>query len=995
MAQSAGVRVVRRPMGLVSASMVLFVLTTIGATAQDWWKPYSPPCTERENVFEFTEKPAVKLVGKDRYEITFAVKGYCDVTVAIVDPDPTKELVKGRGIVVRHLASGVLGPNAPPPFQKNSLKQTLIWNGKDDLDTYVKGPERMQVRVMLGLKPVFDKLLGTWDPKNIPGFVLGIAIDADGAYVWIRGQGSFGHVTIRKFDHDGKYVMTLTPPPSHLPESKLGGRSYIEWAPGVRSHHGPLMQEDIGYAGNVLPGVGGRGLVDFQPAIINGKMYFCNAGPGYRSGKEESMCYYIYTDGSTDVRGLTARLFMPGMMGHEYPRFAASPDGKWLYVTGVGSVSHSDANAPLVMRMAVDGDGLAERLIGEATFTRKGATSTPGSDNEHLNNPTGIDTDSSGRIYVCDNYNNRVQIFSPEGAWLKTIEAERPHLVCVHKKTGAIYLQHKGRVMGRTVNRLTKFASFDRPVEEFHIDGIQTAVMALDSWTPKPRIWVAGGLHRMSVTTTGSYQDRSGPSVTVWEEDGQTLRQIVDFDAEAEKAAGAQYIGRWEGSCYDKVVCDPTRETLWWCWEKNQASRVAFDLRSGAVLGEFWLRGAADDIAFCKRGYLHVHFNPGFYMPGVGRLDPDNKALYDGMSTKWRLPRSQVYTLKEVPYDYGIEKPPWRGVLPVKDQPGAKYFQDGFGVNMRSDVAEQCNIYYVPKMEEAGWLAADIGRSVRDMLGQGSGPSRYPDFLRSIQELEKRGEAVYYIRRRPGIPLSGGTIWTFDSTGELRDECAVIADKLVVGSFIDEDGFLYFANDGARVIDGKPFLYRRGGNFGADEPISKYNWTPVTYTFVKTRPRDVRWLLNKAVVRLEPRPERPVDLVPYGPFGPPYGPDAGMWVEGVEWMYAGYSPAVPAGCTCPSTRAHLDWFKRSYIPEAYRRSIGILDTNGNVILHVGRYGNYDDALRMRPGTDGIALTLPRFISGTDNYMCFDDWGERLVVLKLTYHAEESATVVRP
>ncbi len=102
-----------------------------GLAEDEWWKPYSPPQVERENVFAFTEKPTVKLVGPDRYEISFAVDskggsadgGYCDVTVAIVDPDPARELVKGRGVVVRHLASGVLGSNAPEPLQKNSLKQ--------------------------------------------------------------------------------------------------------------------------------------------------------------------------------------------------------------------------------------------------------------------------------------------------------------------------------------------------------------------------------------------------------------------------------------------------------------------------------------------------------------------------------------------------------------------------------------------------------------------------------------------------------------------------------------------------------------------------------------------------------------------------------------------------------------------------------------------------------------------------------------------------------
>ena len=36
--------------------------------------------------------------------------------------------------------------------------------------------------------------------------------------------------------------------------------------------------------------------------------------------------------------------------------------------------------------------------------------------------------------------------------------------------------------------------------------------------------------------------------------------------------------------------------------------------------------------------------------------------------------------------------------------------------------------------------------------------------------------------------------------------------------------------------------------------------------------------------------------------------------------------------------------------------------------------------------------MPRFISGTENYLCFDEWGERLVVLKLGYHKEESTKV---
>jgi hypothetical protein len=46
------------------------------------------------------------------------------------------------------------------------------------------------------------------------------------------------------------------------------------------------------------------------------------------------------------------------------------------------------------------------------------------------------------------------------------------------------------------------------------------------------------------------------------------------------------------------------------------------------------------------------------------------------------------------------------------------------------------------------------------------------------------------------------------------------------------------------------------------------------------------------------------------------------------------------------------------------------------------------------GGDEIGLFIPRMISGTDNYLCFQDWGERLAVLKLNYHSEADAPIAR-
>jgi hypothetical protein len=86
------------------------------------------------------------------------------------------------------------------------------------------------------------------------------------------------------------------------------------------------------------------------------------------------------------------------------------------------------------------------------------------------------------------------------------------------------------------------------------------------------------------------------------------------------------------------------------------------------------------------------------------------------------------------------------------------------------------------------------------------------------------------------------------------------------------------------------------------------------------------------------------------------------------------------------------------VPEAYRHSIGVVDAAGNLILHIGRYGNYDSGRgaesRVPVGGDNIAMIQPRFISGTDEHLVFTDWCERIVVLKLEYHAEETVPIAR-
>lgn len=153
-----------------------------------------------EQVFEFTAKPSVTREG-DKTTIRFASKGLCDVTVAIED---------AGGKIVRHLASGVLGPNAPEPFQKNSREQAVVWDGKNDKGEYVRSsllssnaaaPPPVTVRVSLGLAPRFERTL-FWSPrKRTPDTPRPRQFVAtpEGVYVYDSGVGEHLRLFDRSF----------------------------------------------------------------------------------------------------------------------------------------------------------------------------------------------------------------------------------------------------------------------------------------------------------------------------------------------------------------------------------------------------------------------------------------------------------------------------------------------------------------------------------------------------------------------------------------------------------------------------------------------------------------------------------------------------------------------------------------------------------------------------------------------------------------------------
>jgi len=179
-------------------------------------------------------QPQMKITSQGA-EIFFAVKEYTDVTV---------EVVNAQNQVVRHLGSGVLGPNAPPPFQKDSKSQVMAWDLKDNKGKVIDPKGDAKVLVRAGLKPAFDRTFG--GTGQTLGIVQGLCVDKDGnLYVTSKSNPITyrTHTLTKVFDREGNYRRTLVPFPANLPEARLQGILYSDLPEGRR---GPLPDRSAG-----------------------------------------------------------------------------------------------------------------------------------------------------------------------------------------------------------------------------------------------------------------------------------------------------------------------------------------------------------------------------------------------------------------------------------------------------------------------------------------------------------------------------------------------------------------------------------------------------------------------------------------------------------------------------------------------------------------------------------------------------------------------------
>ncbi len=882
---------------------------------------------KREAVYAFAKKPELKRVG-DRVTIAFESKGWCDVTIVVED---------AGGKIVRHLVSGVLGPNAPEPFKKNAKKQTIDWDGKNDRGEYVDDKNGHSIRVSLGLKPRFEKSL-FWHPKkrNGPTRMSRLFAQPEGVYVY-EGDGL---EQVRLYGHDGEYIRTVHPFPADKIEKVRG----LKWWTSPDGYKTPAK---IGYwlctflQGGVERTNTGPGSSDTALAVNKGTIAvvgnkLTRLATDGTSGPHELL-------GTADCR---AKTFWGPKQSMASARSAAfSPDNQYLYLTGFYNntmVKALEMNPRLgignaVYRMKFSSNDPPERWLGE---------DRPGKDDKHFSAPLSLCVDAAGQVYVADCRNNRVQVFGPGKELIKSIKLEAPAVVQVHHKTHEIYVfswdPHRKpcpKPMLRVLAPVSEGARIKKEIAlslpgyggrwgSRMMSDMYPLRAVLDSWTDPPTLWMVDTLKHA----------RGGAAhIKLYSLEGNKLKLKQDWNKEVVAA-----VKKWNTAplARQRLYVDPTDGTLYVGEQDSGVGKVFTNLVQIDPEKETYnivaLPFSAEEMVIDTRKHCYLR-------------------------TTEVIARYDMNTWREIPFDYGEERTAsfsyntkdakLMSGLVLPTQKPVYWHQQGFDVNFNGDIAVFCF-----NAKKAAKRKYNDGRREREMQSKPYTPTMYPGRIRY------------------------GELHVFDKHGRVKamDVAQGLPDGH--GTCIDAKGNVYVLIRGARYYEKGKVL---GGSSG---------------TMAKFSPgkRGKLVTMGKTSIRLsdDKKPDRAPDV---------QVPRAGdAWFENAEWLYGGVGYCRAAPCQCWNCRFALDFLGRTFVPEMVRSQFAVLDTNGNLITRIGRYGNVDEGKPSHPakrepphqrsiGGDEVALMYAPYVAThTDRRLFIADPGNaRILSVKLGYHASHT------
>ncbi|MCX7591271.1 MAG: hypothetical protein N2255_06540 [Kiritimatiellae bacterium] len=416
--------------------------------------------------------------------ISFEVDTPSDVEVAVLD---------SGGRVVRHLAAGVLGPNAPAPLQKGSLKQTLVWDGKDDQGKPVT-VGGLRVRVRLGLKPQLESFL-LFEPDATPE-VVNLAVAPQGIYVFYHdatANGNQGGIKLALLDREGRHVRQIMPFSARLPYEKIRATGAFQdeqgrVVPRCYNWHTLSFYPDTAIARH-------RSMSPLSCPVADtkGRLYWLIDG-----GR---LCA-VDPDGGIPYPTFMSEPLFPEIKDLQggRPALCLSSDGKFLYAAGVWAGIY-DKNRPVPCVFRID----PVQRKGEVFLGKPDQT---GSEKDLFMSPRGVCA-VDGLLYVADPDANRIAVFRESDRLLVgEMKLTAPHIVQVHPKTKAVYVcayvpedkpSADGKPRPKDAN-LLKYADYRAAKPLYELALPRTGLspnygahrIALDVTVEPPLIWAPG-----------------------------------------------------------------------------------------------------------------------------------------------------------------------------------------------------------------------------------------------------------------------------------------------------------------------------------------------------------------------------------------------------------------------------------------------------------------------------------------------------------------------
>jgi len=505
----------------------------------------------------FTQKPTVEQAGGGA-AVTFAVSAPTDVEVAVLN---------AGGATVRHLAAGVLGGKKPPPEPlKPGLKQTIAWDGKDDLGQEAKGGP-FKVRVRIGMLVSFGRMIGgspyTGNVVSMPyrAPVNGLAVDGEGnLYVKImsdihsHGNSGLWPWHVRLFDRKGDYVRTILPYPPSTDPDRATGMTLLTAPDGAFT---PANQNSL-YP--VLYNFGS----EVVHRIVDGQLVFVHT--------EARQLHLFKLDGSNAVKTIA---MWPKTKKVPIARWldvqvAFSPDGRYVYYSNAAAVPY-DPKSPAAFnpkwpngrvyrqdlsKPGADPEPFFDIALPEWSDTDKKKRYWLPNAWNHKTAAAGIDTDEKGNLYLCDLVNGQVIEIGADGKQVSAVKVPLAQKVMVSRKTGALYVigkQFVGTYGGEkpgTLYKITGRGETAKVVTTLALRGRVGCAYTLDESGDVPVIWLAGSGNLLRVEDRGSEFVVAADRLLNRDKDAIRFIGYMDVDAGADLVyvtASGSRVWRYDG----------------------------------------------------------------------------------------------------------------------------------------------------------------------------------------------------------------------------------------------------------------------------------------------------------------------------------------------------------------------------------------------------------------------------------------------------------------